>query len=498
MSIGANGTVVDGSLLASMSGGLELENTVGVPADNPLVRNTSMDDEYDDDDIAELTTGDAISTAQVIVDYTYGELANPMQYNYDKFRRMRLDPTIALAREYSIAPILSSGWMIEGDDTPDSEEKVDFLKKQLLPQRTHLLRTFLLSEIDFGWKGYELTYKVDPESLYTGIDKIKPLKVDNTFARYEIPSGNFLGLSTSDFYTGQKYFIDALHSLFLNFDDEGLGQYATSKLRIAEKPFDQWEEANNVACLYDKKVAGSFLVIWYPVGSTEFVSKTGTEAIKTDNARIAQSILRALKATGSVAIPVEINKLVANLNSAASNSAVSAAWKIEFLESSGQQANFLDRLAYLDKLKCRAFNVTERSILEGVYGTKAEATTHASAVLLYCMLKHETVTEYINCELGGRLLMANFHSKEGARLVAMPLADDRLALFEQIFVALLADPGIGPEIKDLVNVESLMHALKIPISEDGGTAAQDAAEDAMNSEDMQPADGTAFDEQNAA
>lgn len=418
----------------------------------------------------------AHTAAQVVVDFSTGELPYSSRFSFAKARAMRLDPTIALAREFAIAPILASSWAVEGDDP----EHRALIEANLQPLRTHLLRTALFGEFDFGWKAYEKTFTTKPLEMPDGttremtcIDAIKPLRNDDTYARYDRATGDFLGLRTTSPYDGIKINIDAAHSLFVNFDDEGLGNYAEGRMQRLESAYDQWNDANEGAARYDQKMAGSFLVVHYPVGTTPF---NGSD---TDNATIAGEVIKALRSSGSVSIPVDLNDVVQQAQAGANG------WRIEFLDPQSKQANFRDRLAYLDALKARGSAVPERAILEGEFGTKAEAGIHASAALLNMQLKHENLTEFINWHVVNQLLKTNFGVEGTAWLKAVPLTNENAMLYKELLVALMADPGAGPEIKDAINARAMMDAIGVPVeSPDEGEPSDTAHEVAPSAPDI--------------
>jgi hypothetical protein len=277
----------------------------------------------------------AKTTAQVVVDFSTGELDTRTVGSFDTFREMRKDPTISLLRKYVTAYSLASTWGVDGHD----EDQKAFLEEHILPFRQQFMRTALFGLSDFGWKAYELVYgEVDltfpsgDRRKLMGVDEIKPLKNDNTRARYDKSTGAFLGFAHADQYNGTKYLIDAEHSLFVNFDDEGTGCYGTGCMEVAQQPYDEWNDANDAAARYDKKLAGTFLVVRYPIGKTPY---KGTE---TDNATIAEDIIKAIRASGSVSIPLGAQDIVNELQK------VSELWKIEFLDPGAKQASFNDRL----------------------------------------------------------------------------------------------------------------------------------------------------------
>lgn len=408
----------------------------------------------------------AKTTAQILVDFTTGELMTSGGFSFEKARKMRRDPTINLCRKYSVAPILASSWSAEGD-----ADQVEFLEAQFQPIRNALLRSALFCELDFGWKAYELVYGLADFTFSDGrveklemIQRVKPLKNDCTLARYDKETGDFIGVSTVDQFTGTKIFIGAEHTLFINFDDEGLGNYAEPAARVAEKPYDDWNDANDAANRYDKKMAGTFLVVEFPVGETPYAKNNGE---LTDNYTIAEDAAKALIASGLIIIPKDFKNIDPNLPAELNT------WKFYFLEPQAKQGSFVDRQKYIDAQKTRAYALPERSIIEGEFGTKAEAGVHASAALLIRQQHHEDITELINLGPVNLLLRTNWGSEGTAWLKAVPLTDEKAALFKELLVALLADPGVGPDIKDKIDIQALMDATGVPMTSGavGGSGA---------------------------
>ena len=61
---------------------------------------------------------------------------------YETYRRMRRDPTIALARALAVAPVVAGKWTVEADaDVPDTVR--GWIDKQFLTVREPLLETTL-------------------------------------------------------------------------------------------------------------------------------------------------------------------------------------------------------------------------------------------------------------------------------------------------------------------------------------------------------------------
>lgn len=415
--------------------------------------------------------GTPVTDAQVRFDPTTGQLPHNAHYRFSKYSRrwldfeklraMRRDPTISLARETAVAPIIGSTWSSEITEKNVSEEQKVAVDRYLLPYRQRFMRTALLGEIDFGWRAYEKVFvSVVDTQLNRRIiipNKIKPLLNDNTWARYS-PEGDFDGLLHSD-PNGKGWFsIDYGHSLFANFDDDGLGNYNDPRLMRVEGPYDEWHTVNNAAKRFDEKVAGAVWVVHYPTGmQPEYKGEKNV-----DNHRVAQDIVYQIKASGHLIIP---SKLQASVQDVIDNLG-QPGWKIELIEAGDHQHAFTARLEYLDKQKIRGLGVLERAITEGNYGTKAEAESHINLMLLNMQLKHEDLTDYWNREVVDQFTYLNWGVISSVKFIAQPLADARREVLTNLFTQLLTNPESMSEILSMVNVKEIVKDLKIPMLSD--------------------------------
>jgi len=372
---------------------------------------------------------------------------------------MRKDPTIALTRAISAAPVISAEWAVEGTN----EEYVEFIEEQLLPIRFELVSTAIYDRIDFGWAAFEQVYEIldreDDDKLY-GIEKVKSLLNDNTWALYN-DKGDFAGFENKDLYLAGDVVIDAAHSLFVNLEDENVGMYAEPLLANCYEAWRNGIVVNEAAANYDKKISGEHWIIHYPVGTTPCTLEgvnVGADG-RASNDEIAAFLLKNLEASGSIAIPVYVNQMIASLDS---EEGVTG-WKIELLGSSGQQSSFVDRSRYLDTLKVRALLTPERAILEGTHGTKAESEAQIGEALAIKEIQHTAITRQVNKQVVNELLMLNYGEVGDTKLVALPLHDAQKAFYQELFMKLIDNPELGPELLDGVQFDAIRDALDVPV-----------------------------------
>ena len=370
---------------------------------------------------------------------------------------MRRDPTLSLARQLVIAPVLASEWAYEAkEDAP--EGAADFIQDCLDTFRLHILRNAFLGWIDFGWAPFEKVFGFDDQSGKIKLKKLKPLLQDITSILIEPAHGSFAGFEQDD---NVRLTVDGC--LLLSCDVEGTDWYGNAIMRNAESAYDAWKDVEAGACRYDNRIAGSHWIVYYPVGKTQ---QENGEYV--DNYTLAKRILADLEASGRMAIPID--KATEVLEALEGNGASEhAGWRIEILSDKGaSQTGFVDRMKYLDTLKVRALGVPERSILEGQFGTKAEAGAHADFAILNMELRHQQAVEAVNWHLVNQLLRINYgRSAENTVFVSpAPIADRAISFLRTLYEKLISSPeGFANEIL-AIDTDALKDRLGIPIDEE--------------------------------
>ena len=371
---------------------------------------------------------------------------------YTKVRKMRKDPTIALARDLAMAPVLIAPWSVEAeDDAPeDAREWVDSI---IQPMRSHILRHTMSGLLDFGWQAFEKVFKRDELSGLITIHKLKPLLQDLTCINVRKDTGAFIGVEQDD---AVKLGLES--TLLMYHQVEGTNWYGESIMGRAENAYDSWNVVDGAATRFDKKIAGAHWVVHYPPGTTD----VGTEA--KDNFDLAKDILSSLQSSGQIVVPKKVGKFVDSLNEESGD-----AWKIELISAQGvQAAPFLDRQKYLDALKVRAFGLPERAVLEGQFGTKAEAEAHGSFAINNMELRHADIVQLVNWHLVNQLLRFNWgkQAENLVRVVPAPISDESVGLLKEIYRVILSSPdGFLAEL-DSIDLEALKDRLKIPVAQE--------------------------------
>lgn len=386
-----------------------------------------------------------------------GELSHPSRGpNLCKVRQMRKQPTISLSRQLIIAPVLAAHWnYLETDDAPEGAK--DFIKKQLTPFRMHLLRTTFQGYIDFGWQPYEKIFKVCKDGMI-GLKKLKPLLQRDTFILVDKRTGAYEGLKQSNTHILPEIVLTVPETLLVSLDVEGTDWYGHSIFESTEVAFDQYENSRKGADRYDKKVAGSHWIIHYPPGESDY---NGQQDVSNDE--IAHDILNKLEASGRIAVPKSLEAMIDEMSKAANS------WEIELVSDvSNTTSNFIERLKYLDALIVRSFGVPERAVLEGSFGTKAEADSHGDAAVLNMDMRHRLAVVTYNQHLVNHLMRVNFGEEyeDTVYIEPAPLDASQRKLLATIYDRVLQSPGAGPEEIASIDSETLKSELGIPFLDD--------------------------------
>jgi hypothetical protein len=382
-----------------------------------------------------------------------GELGQPRtDITYEKLREMRLDPTISLARRLTIAPVLASQWSVEEEEGAPEGAK-EFISEQMQPIRIDLLEAGFLGCLDFGWQPFEKVYKLNAQGQVI-IDKIKPLLQDLTIIIVDPDTGAYEGLQqTSD--EGSETSIAKANAVLLNIDVEGTNWYGRSTLANAEAAYDSWLKSDSAADRYGSKVAGAHWVVHYPVGKTPF----GAGGTLTDNYEIARAILTNLQAAGAVCLPSSLSAFTDTVDATAQPQ-----WRIELLSDSSGGATFTDRQKYLDALKVRALDLPERAVLEGQFGTKAEAETHASLAITGMDMRHRGMVRSFNAQIVNDLLTFNYgpDAVDSVYVEPAPITDLALQFLRTTYIAFLTDESSKLQEMAQVDFEAFRDRLGIP------------------------------------
>lgn len=378
-------------------------------------------------DLKDPNRNSEITEAQVYDLRTIEESRLPKNYGDltpERIRAIRLDPTVSFLRELTVAPAIHSPWTVEATKKAPREAK-ELIESVFLPHRMDLITGSLLGALDFGWQPYELVYGLGKRNRAV-ITKFKRLLQDYTWIAVYEDTGAYAGLVNQALWGFEEALLLDWYSMNITLEVEGTDWYGRSISEVIDATDTQYSDVNSSANRYDKKVAGSHWIIYYPVGKTLY------ENTYQSNDVIAKKVLQSLEANGAVAIPDEIQEFMEDTV----DHETKGKWRIELLsDTSSTATSFQERLKYLDALKCRAFGIPERAVLEGKFGTKAEAESHADVAVMTLDTKHRRVVRQYNDGPVNHLLRLNYGEKavDTVFLQVAPIVDTRLSVIREVY-----------------------------------------------------------------
>ena len=190
-------------------------------------------------------------------------------------------------------------------------------------------------------------------------------------------------------------------------------------------------------------------------------SYNGTD---TDNEEIARAILGSLVSSGGIAVPKNMESFINELNERTPK-----AWEIELLTDSGAtSASFTERQKYYDALKVRGFGFPERSILEGQFGTKAEAEAHGDFAVANILLRTEDMIRDLNWHVVNQLLRLNWgpEKENTVKVLGGALGKENRSFLQALYNTLLTKPeGFTAEF-DNIDRGALRDLLEVPTDEE--------------------------------
>lgn len=409
---------------------------------------------------AEVTGPQVNSLGSVVIMPGHIDLPQRLPASYETYRQLRHDATIGLARSLSAAPIIVGEWTVEADDGCP-EEAVDFVKARLLPLRDQFIEPALFGTIDFGWQCFEKITEYDRDCGRFVVTRLKPLLHDVTYLVVDLQTGAFVG--ARQVQTGMPInsisamggnWLPASKLLLVSMRVEGTNWYGESLMEGARLVQEKWQAASSGAERYDKKVAGTHWVVYHPNG----VSKVN--GVEKPNAEIARDMLNALEASGSVSVPTNVDAFTEDLNRQ------NTGWRVELMSAPAQQAGFNERLNYLDKLKVRALGIPERAILEGQFGTKAEAGVHGDLSATNAERMHAAITRAFQQGVVKPCVSQNFGRSVAGRVWVKPspLTDQRLAYLRQLYQGLVSSQSVGPTEAPTIDLDAVKELLGVPVA----------------------------------
>lgn len=372
---------------------------------------------------------------------------------YDTYRLMNRDPTLALARAMAKLPIKAATHSFEADDgVPD--HVIEAVQKAVDPLWGDVVDAMCWA-LEYGWKSAELIWAYEDGQLVP--KRVKPLEVDTTSILVDAVTGSYLGVrqGTAELLWGK--------SLYYGNEVEDQNYYGVSRHEnVRELVWGPWKDLMKRLHTYFAKGAGVIPVVRYPIG-------TGADenGLNDDNFKRARSIINELSGAAGVCFPYEAPQALIDAAIQSGGKITDlAAWTIDFLEAkAGHGAEFDTTANYYDKLKLRGWLVPERSGIEGVHGTKAEAEAHGDVGVGCAEETHKGICLRVgNAQLIDPFLSYNFGPQMmgKVRMVPAPLVDDAKAVVRDIVKAVLTGPAALDVLLTLTDFDAMLDQAGVP------------------------------------
>ena len=273
-----------------------------------------------------------------------------------EYRKMRANPTIAIARMAATAPIKAAPWSFEAsDDAPKGAlELVEHTLKSVL----RLIVREMLRSLDLGHYPFESVWEAK-EAREFGLPmavvprKIKPLLPEKTQVLIDKSTGAFAGLKQGNVT------LEPVESFLFTYDGEAGNFYGRPRNENIRKVWLAWDQILDRIGQFTNKVAGVIPIIRYPIGDA-----TDESGATKATFEMAKNVLENLGRGKGIAWPFEIATWAKDLLTAGVDVSSLMAWQITFLETKGQHAKEMaDIMRLLDSYLTRGWLVPERAVL---------------------------------------------------------------------------------------------------------------------------------------
>jgi len=406
--------------------------------------------------------------------------SSPPPGTYETYRRMRSNPTIALARVVATIPIRTADVGFEPKDGVD-DSVLAFVQDVMEPLWPTLVKN-LIYALDYGHAAFEKVWEVREGRLVYG--KLKPLLPDMTELMVTEANGKFAGLRQKD------VLLPPSKSFVYTYDGEAGDLHGRSRDENVRPVWWQWEQAIAKEGQYVTKVAGVIPQIEYPEGKS--LDRNGAEK---DNFELAQAVLNQLGRGNGVAMPNTLAKYAQDLVRQGVDISKLKSWIISFLEVTGAHGTEINGiLRHKESLMMRGWLVPERAAIEGQHGTLAESGEHGDVAVAVAAAILEDILLAVNRYLINPLLVVNFgpRAKHAVTMTSAGISSDQKAFIRQVVSGVITQPGNVDLFLRLLDYDALLDQAGLPkaeevIDEETGTVAEGQREPRPAAPATQPA-----------
>lgn len=376
---------------------------------------------------------------------------------WSTFRLMDRNPTLARARGYYYGKLVSSRWEYQKRNDSIPETWVDAARETFEPIRREVIGECLRG-LTYGHRSFEKVWEVRDGGFTLGaMDAFEP---DGLMVWKYKATGRFAGIG----YGQAESRLDEHKSWVFTLDGWG-GDLIGSSYHVAA--YDSWCDWNSSRWNrigVGRKLAGILPVLKYPPGDTV------VNGLTTDNGDVARQILASLGLGRGVAMP----SLAVDQQEAINNPelAKTSLWQLEFMDAgsySSATAGIIGAQEYDDKQLCRAWRLSERTLVEATTaGSRADSETHSAGDTLQL--------EYIDDEIAGQFnegvvddwARLKFGARPGDVFIKpVPLSDPALQFKQEVAKLFLGSPTAGPQTQANVELRALLESVELPLVPEG-------------------------------
>jgi len=319
--------------------------------------------------------------------YGYGDVLGygPRPANtYATFWKALRDPTLALARALALNPILAGSWSVKSkEDAP--KERVELIKETILPQRVRIVED-LLWAVDMGWAGSEVVWEVVAGKYVVDYTRLVPHR-DSEDQILTDAAGRFVGLRDRKDEKADAVELLGPKAFAYTYGRYGQNWYGRSRLENVLDAIWNWRETNDRSAKLGKKASGIVMGVGHPPGAGKdtagnpasyqtLADGVGKMVVGNVNGYFTYETLAGL------VTPEKLKTMTADQIATLLKMSVWQFNPVDLGDPSGSITALVEDKVYLDKLKCRGYLVPERAVLEGQFGTKAEAGAHANVAIM--------------------------------------------------------------------------------------------------------------------
>lgn len=324
----------------------------------------------------------------------YGNPSNSMQLK--EIEKLRDYPTVQYCTDILTVIGDSSKWTVEADENVPWEA-IHLVERFIDSCKTDVWRTGINGWITHGYCAYEKIYEVfenDKGESRVGLRRVKELLPQNILINMDAEKG-FLGITVE---APIRVDLTPAKCLILTHNKQGDDLRGRPMLRAVKLGATSAQVAMEGMLRYEEKLAkGPKYKITYPWGK-----EMDSSGNMVDNADTAKQFVHDIENSCFALLPRRKN---ISMNQTA---ATQSDYDVEMFPQDATTSNFINDMQYLDKLIVRAFGIPERAVLEGLFGTKADASNGTDFLTLRIEYLVRMMVDQLNKYVVNPLMMFNF------------------------------------------------------------------------------------------